>query len=114
MLANRAVTVSGGAVERTQKMKVPRIRVDFNEMIEADLVLLSQTDAKADSSGALIALSEGSVIHVYDDNVDYESGRVDNLIADGVVERHPGVGWGQVSKWCCRIDKNGIRHESEE
>lgn len=93
-------------------MDRPRLYVDFNEMLEPDLVLLSQTDTKVDSSGATIALSEGLRVHVYMDDVDDE-GRPDNLVASGLVERHPGTGFGQAARWCCRIDAAGIRHESE-
>jgi hypothetical protein len=52
-------------------------------------------------------------VHVYSDDVD-DDGRVDNLIADGVVERNIASGWTAAAKWCCRIDTNGIRHESDE
>lgn len=38
-------------------MKQPRIPVDFNEMLDADLVLLSQNDTKVDSSGREVVLS---------------------------------------------------------
>lgn len=94
-------------------MNSPRIYVDFNEMLEDNLVLLSQQDTKQDSSGNIIQLHAGLKVHVYMDDVD-QAGQRDNLIADGMVERHPGVGWGMVAKWCCRIDSKGIRHESDE
>lgn len=93
-------------------MDRPRIYVDFNEMLEPNLVLLSQTDTKPDSAGVPIPLHEGKVVHVYMDDVD-DAGKIDYLIADGVVERHPGVGWGIASIWCCRIDESGIRHVSD-
>lgn len=95
------------------EMKPARMYVDFNEMIEDDLVLLSQSDTKQDSSGRVVHLCEGLTVHVYMDDTN-KDGEVDNLIADGVVELHTGVGWGTVAKWCCRIDSKGIRHESEE
>jgi hypothetical protein len=43
---------------------------------------------------------------------DEEDGQADNLIAQGVVtkctvEHMPHV------KWCCKMNKNGIRHESD-
>jgi hypothetical protein len=95
-------------------MKQPRIAVDFNEMIESDLVLLSRTDTRTDSSGAAIALSEGLAVHLYEDDVD-AAGRPDKLIADGTVERNgSGVSWGDRTTWCCRIDSRGVRHESED
>lgn len=91
------------------KLDRPRIYVDFNEMVEPDLVLLSQTDIKTDSQGAPVQLAEGLPVHVYMDDPD-EHGNPGALIADGVVESNPGQGWAAAAKWCCRIDKNGIRH----
>ncbi|RST44617.1 hypothetical protein EJI00_24780 [Variovorax sp. DXTD-1] len=94
-------------------MKQPRIPVDFNEMLESDLVLLSQTDFRTDSSGATIHLSEGLLVHVYEEDVGDE-GCPDNLIAQGKAEKRTGdSSWGNSAIWCCRIDGNGIRHESE-
>jgi hypothetical protein len=52
-------------------------------------------------------------VYVYSDDLE-EHGKVDNLLADGVVERHTGVGWAPPGAWCCRIDSRGIRHESDE
>lgn len=90
-------------------MDRPRIYVDFNEVVEPDLVLLSQTDEEVDSAGSSIRLHEGLCVYVYTDDP-YEQGRPGALIADGVVERSPGVGWTAAAKWCCRIDSQGIRH----
>lgn len=37
------------------------------------------------------------------------------MIAEGVVEANKiKSGWGSIAKWCCRIDKNGIRYEADE
>ena len=95
-------------------MKQPRIPVDFNEMLESDLVLLSQTDFRTDSSGATIHLSEGLPVCLYDEDIGAD-GQPDNLIADGVAERRSGdSSWGTSAKWCCRIDGRGVRHESDD
>ena len=40
-------------------MKPARIQVDFNELIESDLVLLSQQDIKLDNSGLEVLLFPG-------------------------------------------------------
>ena len=40
-------------------MNTPRLYVDFNELLEADLVLLSQQDIKLDSDGNEIVLFDG-------------------------------------------------------
>lgn len=94
-------------------MKQPRIPVDFNEMLEPDLVLLSQTDFRTDSAGTTVHLREGLLVHLYESDVD-DSGNFDNLIAEGTVERRTeDTPWGKAAKWCCRIDKSGIRHESD-
>jgi hypothetical protein len=93
-------------------MKEPRLYVDFNEMLEPNLVLLSKEDTTVDSHGNVVVLREGATVRIYDDDSDI-NGNVDNLVAEGIVERNIATGWGAVAKWCCRIDSNGIRHESE-
>jgi hypothetical protein len=85
-----------------------RLYVDFNEMVEPDLVLLSKTDEQVDSSGRPVRLYEGLSVHVYMDDPD-EHGKPGALVADGLVERSPGTGWTAPAKWCCRIDSKGIR-----
>lgn len=93
-------------------MSQPRIPVDFNEMLEPDLVLLSQTDFRTDSAGKTVHLSEGLLVYLYESDVN-DDGRSDNLIAQGIVEKRPeDTPWGKAAKWCCRIDQSGIRHES--
>lgn len=89
-------------------MDRPRLYVDFNEMVESDLVLLSQTDNKADSSGSTVHLFEGLRVYVYMDDPD-QDGTPGALIADGHVEHSPGTGWTAPAKWCCRIGPDGVR-----
>lgn len=48
-------------------MKEPRIPVDFNEMLESDLVLLSQTDTSVNSSGVTVVLTEGLPVLIYEE-----------------------------------------------
>ncbi|MDR2918047.1 MAG: DUF5984 family protein [Tannerella sp.] len=83
----------------------PRILVDFNELIEEDLILLSQKDTKADSAGNEISFCEGMPVGIYsDDNLD-ENDHIDCIIADGTAIRTPPEwqqNYGHV-KWCCRI-----------
>ena len=86
--------------------------VDFNEMVESNLVLLSAGDSKVDVNGMTVVLRDGMQVEVYMDDLD-GNGNVDNLIATGVVEKNTATGWGQHVKWCCRIDANGIRPQSE-
>ena len=87
-----------------------RIRVDFNEMVSDDLVLLSKTDEVEDSQGNRFNLSEGKDISIYEFN-DYEDGTNEYLLADGVAELNdPKINgeWTRAAKWCCRINESGI------
>lgn len=93
-------------------MNQPRIEVDFNEMLESNLVLLSAEDTKRDANGEVLSLYEGLNLVVYMNDVGND-GKPDNLIARGIVERNYTSGWAKHVKWCCRIDADGIRHESE-
>ncbi len=94
-------------------MKYARIYVDFNEMIEEDLVHLSETDLKTNSAGIDIELKEGMNIKIYDDDLS-SCGEKDNLIAEGIVELNKNGGWQQDVKWNCRINKAGIYNESQK
>jgi hypothetical protein len=87
--------------------------VDFNEMLEPDLVLLSKEDIRNDSNGCAVSMQEGMKVTVYEYDIAVD-GSVDNLIAYGVVEKNRFTAkWGGSAKWCCRIDGHGIRHQSE-
>ena len=94
-------------------MDKARIRVDFNELVQANVVLLSKTDLIVDSRGAEMLLIEGLPVSVYEYN-DYADGEQEYLLADGVVELNDtsvnGL-WSEAAKWCCRIDERGIRNE---
>lgn len=89
----------------------PLFYVDFNELIERDVVLLSQTDIKKDAGGHDIELVEGLPIAIYSDDVG-ENGQPDNLVAEGVVIRNRYTVHSHV-KWCCRIGPQGIQHQSD-
>ena len=93
--------------------KKPTLRVDFNEMLEPNLVLLSAADTSQDLQGDSITLYEGLEINVYMYDLD-NGGTQDNLVAKGVVERNSyEAAWGSNVKWCCRINDDGVRHSSE-
>ncbi|MCG8580068.1 MAG: hypothetical protein MI866_09135 [Bacteroidales bacterium] len=94
-------------------MKEARLHVDFNEMIEEDLVLLSKTDFKQDSNGNMVELKEGIHVKLYDHDLS-SCNEVDNLITGGVVELNTHAGSAGEAKWCCRIDSKGIYNESQE
>jgi len=81
-------------------------------MLGPDLVLLSKTDSKLDCDGNDVELFEGKTVDIYMDDYDHED-YPDNLIATGTVELNNSKLF-TVCKWNCRIDLNGIQHESEE
>lgn len=63
----------------------PRFSVDFNELLERDLIMLSQTDFRKDINGSSVLLVEGLPIEVQEDNL-YDDGTHEVLFARGVVE----------------------------
>jgi hypothetical protein len=85
-----------------------RLTVDFNELIEPDLVMLSQEDFKTDTSGTTVRFTENLPVFIYTDDPD-ENGNPGWLIADGVAEKNR-TGYFMHVKWCCRINEKGIRH----
>jgi|SRR3989338_5256409 len=93
-------------------MDIARVPVDFNEMLEPDLVLLSQTDTKVDSAGNILKLFSGKKINIYDDCGDVdESGEKCKLLASAVVvENTSNVEWARWCKWLCKVDEKGIQH----
>ncbi len=93
-------------VMSTSELDRSRIKVDFNEMIDNDLIFLSQTDERIDSPGNIIALDDGNIVHIYEYNR-YEDGQEEMFTATGIVERHDKVINKNV-KWCCRINSDGI------
>jgi hypothetical protein len=93
-------------------MEIPIFRVDFNEMLEPNLVLLSRGDTREDLNGRPVDLRDGLEICVVMQDID-EQDQPDDLLAFGAVERNSNAGWATHVKWCCRIDERGIRHRSE-
>lgn len=92
-------------------MSRPLLSVDFNEMLEPDLVLLSVDDRTSDAQGQIILLREGLEIDIYSDDVEDRS---NPLVARGVVERNnTAATWAAHVKWCCRIDAAGIHYQSD-
>lgn len=95
-----------------EKLDQPRIRVDFNEMVEDNLVLLSTEDKALDSAGNSVELAEGREVNVYEEDSD-DRGNPDFLVATGLVERNRAQDWSSHVRWCCRINADGVRHLSE-
>ncbi|MET3918892.1 hypothetical protein ABID97_005723 [Variovorax sp. OAS795] len=84
----------------------PRFSVDFNELLERDLIMLSQTDLRKDINGLPVLLVEGLPIEVQEENL-YDDGTHEVLFARGVVEANSTGTWPHV-KWCCRFDTDGF------
>ena len=93
-------------------MKNAVFYVDFNEMLEKNLVLFSKNDVKQDFEGNPVPLYEGMEVNIFSHDMD-AAGRPDNLLAFGRLEKNNSKNWSSHVKWCCRIDSNGIRHQSE-
>lgn len=87
-------------------MDKPRIQVDFNELLETNLIFLSKTDERENSEGSIIKLSEGVHVSLYEFN-HYDDGVKEYLLAEGMVELNT-IQEKPVAKWCCRINENGI------
>jgi hypothetical protein len=95
-------------------MDKPRIRVDFNELVQADVVLMSKTDLVVDSAGYRVLLTEGLPVFVYEYN-HYADGTEEYLLADGTAELNDTAingEWSKAAKWCCRINELGVRDET--
>ncbi len=87
-------------------MDRPRIKVDFNERMQHDLVLISKTDERTDSDGNLVKLYSGAYVYLYEYN-HYEDGEEEYLLAEGRVELNDKA-INKVAKWSCRISEKGI------
>lgn len=82
-------------------------------MIDDRTVLLSASDTKLDTSGAAVHLYEGLPVCVRMEDLD-ENRHAAPLIANGVVAlNNASDNWAPHVKWCCRIDGDGIRQQSE-
>ena len=92
-------------------LEKPRIRVDFNDLVQRDLILVSQFHEVLDATGNKIELTEGLEVSVYEFN-HYQGGRDETIFAEGVIEL---VGARKVvpsnanAKWYCRINENGVQ-----
>lgn len=97
-------------------MDKARIYIDFNEVVDKGVYLLSKDDIKLDSLGNPVIFFEGMRISIYSDDADDE-GRRDNLIAEATaikvnLSEYNPPSWREV-KWCCRVDMDSLMHESD-
>jgi hypothetical protein len=84
---------------------LPRIRVDFNELVDPNLVLLSKTDVVECDDGTRLTLEQGMRLIAFEHNA-YGDGTHEYLYAQGLAERNdPGVNgeWTRNAQWCCRF-----------
>jgi hypothetical protein len=88
-------------------------KVDFNELVEPDLVLLSRDDRRLDVLGRWVELHEGLEVSLVEDDI-AANGEADRLFAQGVVVRNVSApAWARATRWMCRINSAGIRHAGE-
>jgi hypothetical protein len=84
---------------------VPRIRVDFNELIDSGLVLLAKTDLVICEDGSELTLQAGLSVIAYEYN-EYADGTAEYLYVQGCAERNdPTLNgeWTRNAQWCCRF-----------
>ncbi len=95
-------------------MPIHRFLVDFNEMLAADLCLLSRGDRRMDVLGVEIELESDMIIEICEPDVD-DSGSPDWLIGVGIVVPTPidAPTWASSVKWCCQLNPPGVRHASQ-
>lgn len=86
----------------------PAFYVDFNEMVEADLVLLSQSDERKSSDGEVVTFREGMSVRIFMDDPS-PGGEPEFLTAEGKVEPNLYADWSGHVRWLCRISSEGIR-----
>jgi len=87
-----------------------RLRADFNGLF-GDILCLSHSDTCLDETGAQVTLRAGMIVTAFDEDV--EEGKPDDLIASGTVEPSPDWLVCNGSKWCLKIDTDGVRHQSD-
>ena len=88
-----------------------RVRADFNGLF-GDLLCLSHEDTCVEANGNVLQLTAGVTLTAFDEDLD-ETGNRDDLIARGTVEPSPEWLRCNGSRWVLRIDRNGVRHESD-
>jgi hypothetical protein len=84
---------------------------DFNGLF-GNLLCLSHEDTCWSANGEQVLLHEGMTVSVFDQD-EGDDGKPDNLIATGTVEHSPDWLQCKGSRWVLRIDRNGVRHESD-
>lgn len=93
------------------KIDKPFLYVDYNELIEEDIIMLSKIDIKNDYFGVPVSLCEGLEVVGFqkDENID---GTRDDIIVEGVCTLNK-TGYFNHVKWVLKIDDKGIRYISD-
>jgi hypothetical protein len=91
--------------------KTTRVRADFNGLF-GELLCLSHKNTCEDATGNLVTLHAEMALTAFDEDAD-DYGNRDDIIASGIVEPSPESLRCLGSRWVLRIDRNGVRHESE-
>jgi len=95
----------------SERSKTVGVRADFNGLF-GDILCLSHSNECITDDGGTVKLSDGMHLLAYDEDTD-ASGKRDYLIASGVVESSPSWLKCKGSRWVLRIDKNGVRNQSD-
>jgi hypothetical protein len=88
-----------------------RVQADFGGLF-GELLCLSHKETCVDADGNIVTLQNGMTLTAFDDDAD-DKGNRDDLIASGIVEPSPETLRCLGSRWVLRIDRNGVRHESD-
>lgn len=91
--------------------KTLRVRTDFMGVF-GELLCLSHEDTCKDADGNLVTLQTGMELTAFGEDTD-EHGNRDDLVVSGIVEPSPQWLRCKASRWALRIDRHGIRHESD-
>lgn len=91
----------------------PRFRVDFNECIDRNHVLLSRGDERPDWNGETVTLREGLEVVVFERDSPIDSPDTpEYLVGCGTVVPTPDTSWTKGVKWSCKFDENGVFRSS--
>lgn len=84
---------------------LPRIRVDFNEQVDSNLVLLAKGDLVTCEDGSKLVLQAGLPVIAFEYN-EYADGTTEYLYVQGYAERNDPAKngeWTRNAQWCCRF-----------
>lgn len=93
------------------KIRKPLLYVDYNELLGADTVMLSQSDVRNDCYGNPILLHEGLEVVGYQEDEDM-SGARDDIVMEGTCICNR-TGHSEHVKWLLKANDKGIRYMSD-